>query len=73
VLPGETIAREALAAWEKTASKCAEQAVRDPRTLELGAEWLRSSLMWKRAHEQLAARFVEHGLAMFRAMTGGAK
>ena len=73
MLPGETIAREALAAWEKAASKMAEQTVRDPRTLELGAEWLRSSLLWKRAQDQLMARFVEHGLAAFRAMTGGAK
>jgi hypothetical protein len=73
MLPGETMMREALAAWEKAASKMATETVRDPRTLELGAEWLRTSLMWKRAHDQLAARFVEHGLATLRTMTGGAK
>ena len=45
---GETFAR-LLAAWERTAAQMTEAVVRDPRTLELGARFLRSHLLWKRA------------------------
>ena len=38
--PGETMAREALAAWEKAASAYSESLVRDPRVLELGFSYL---------------------------------
>ncbi len=58
--PGETMAREALATWEKAAGSFSESLVRDPRNLELGASMLRLSLMWKRTADQ----FVGHMIAM---------
>ena len=53
--PGEQIARDALAAWEKSAGQVAEQMVRDPRVLELGTSMLRVSLEWKRSVDQMIA------------------
>ncbi len=44
----ETYSR-VLAAWERTAAQLAEAVVRDPRTLEFGAQLMRSHLLWKRA------------------------
>lgn len=53
--PGETMAREALATWEKAASAYSESVVRDPRVLELGANMLKLSLQWKKTMDQLIA------------------
>lgn len=50
--PGETMAREALATWEKVAGTFSDSLVRDPRNLELGASMLRLGLMWKRTTDQ---------------------
>ena len=62
--PGETMAREALATWEKAAGTFSESLVRDPRNLELGASMLRLSLMWKRTADQLVGHWLSHALAM---------
>ena len=53
--PAEKLAREALAAWEKAAQAMAETMVRDPRTLEVGASWLRLGLEWKKACDEIIA------------------
>ena len=53
--PGETMARVALAAWEKAAGTLSTSMVRDPRVLELGASVLQLSLMWKKTMDQMVA------------------
>lgn len=53
--PGETMAREALATWEKAASAYSESVVRDPRVLELGSNMLKLGLQWKKTMDQLLA------------------
>lgn len=52
---GETMAREALAAWEKAAGGMSASMVRDPRVLELGANMLQLGLLWKATMDQLVA------------------
>jgi hypothetical protein len=63
----ESILREALATWEKTAGRLAEATVRDPRTLALGAGFLRTMLETKRAQDRLAAEWLSFGLKVWGA------
>jgi hypothetical protein len=60
--PGETMAREALAAWEKAAGGMSESMVRDPRVLELGASLLQLGLVWKKAMDQMVALSLPGGI-----------
>jgi len=53
--PGEKMAREALAAWEKAAGTLSESVVRDPKVLELGASLLQLGLVWKKTLDQMVA------------------
>ena len=56
----ETFARDALASWEKAASAMSADLVRDPRTLELGAGLMRSSLLWKGALDSMTGQWMAH-------------
>ena len=60
--PGETMARDALAAWEKAAGALTTSMVRDPRNLELGANMLQLGLMWKRTADQFVGSLIAMSL-----------
>jgi hypothetical protein len=59
--PAETMMRDALAAWEKAASKATEQVVRDPRMLELGSSMLKLGLAWKKTLDQMVTASFQGG------------
>ena len=50
-------AKKVVSAWERTAAQLADAAVRDPRTLDLGARLLKSQLLWKKAFDTAVDAF----------------